>query len=140
MFIFLVGVKTMKVKKTMIIILLTVGFFGLIASVSPMFDKNKKSNDIDTFLVGLAVGISSISFASYLLWNNKPKQEQILTDSDQNHGKRSSNGDKQPQKKRKIETTLLEKGIGEIGKGIGEIGKEIEKLGGDISNSSNRRH
>ena len=32
-----------------------------------MFDKNKKSNDIDTFLVGLAVGISSISFASYLL-------------------------------------------------------------------------
>ena len=135
----------MKVKRFMIIILLTVGFFGLIASVSPMFDKNKKSNGIDIFLGGLAVGISSLSFAGYLLWNNKPKQEQktsrkIPIYSDQNHAKKSSNGDNQPRKKRKIETILLEKGIGEIGKGIEEIGKEIEKLGGDISNSSNRRH
>ena len=69
------------IKKLAIAILLTVGFAGLVIPVSVVFDKNRKSNDMDAILGGLIIGVPSISLAMYLLWEDKRKRKQVRLNS-----------------------------------------------------------
>ena len=69
------------IKKLAIATLVTIGFTSLVMTANLVFDKNRKSNDMDSIILGLAIGFPSISLAMYLLWDDKRQREQAKLNS-----------------------------------------------------------